>query len=112
MIRYLVKFVAKEAYADDLLDGNLFMHCGKYYHDLERRYGVGQGDIREGSIFANEAIYKNIYYPIYCMYKIKDEDIADGHVVIDRRVIKDFDCQNGFIVIIPFGLQYYTFFAT
>jgi len=37
MIRYLVKFVAKEAYADDLLDGNLFMHCGKYYHDRRLR---------------------------------------------------------------------------
>jgi len=106
MIRYLAKFVTKEAYADDLLNGKLFMHCGKYYHDLEKKCGPGQGDIREGAILPNTAIYKNIYYPIYCMYKIRDEDISDGLVVIDRRVIRDFDCQGGFMVLIPF--DYFT----
>lgn len=103
MIRYLVKFVAKEAYADDLLNGKLYMHCAKYYHDLEKKYGPGQGDIREGAIFPNVAIYRGIYYPIYCMYMIKDEDIIDSQVEIAKKVIDDFNCQNGFMVLIPFA---------
>lgn len=103
MLRYLLKFVSKEAYADDLLNGKLFMHCAKYYHDLEKKYGPGQGDLREGSLFPNAAIYRNIYFPIYCMYLIKDEDISDGKVIIDKRVIEDFDCQQGFMVIILFN---------
>lgn len=102
MIKYLIKFVSKEKYADDLLRGKLFMHCSKYYHDLEKKHGPGQGDIREGSIFPNAAIYKNIYLPIYCMYMIKDEDIIDGQVIIDKRVIQDFGCQQGYMVIMPF----------
>ena len=91
MIKYLVKFVAKESYADDLLNGKLFMHCAKYYHDLEKKNGPGQGDIREGSIIPNVAVYRNIYFPIFCMYMIKDEDIRDGQVIIDKRVIQDFE---------------------
>ena len=102
VIKYLVKFVAKESYADDLLNGKLFMHCAKYYHDLEKKNGPGQGDIREGSIIPNVAMYRNIYLPIFCMYMIKDEDIRDGQVIIDKRVIQDFKCQQGYMVIIPF----------
>jgi hypothetical protein len=102
VIRYLVKFVAKESYADDLLKGKLFMHCARYYHDLEIQYGPGQGDLREGTIFPNFAMYQYINFPIFCMYMVKDQDIEDGHVLIDMRLIKDFDCQQGFMVIIPF----------
>ena len=104
MIKYLIKFVSKEKYADDLLDGKLFMHCVDYYHDLENKYGPGQGDLREGSLFPNTLIYKRIYYPIYCTYMVKDEDIIDGQVIIDKRVIQDFDCQQGYMVLIPFEL--------
>lgn len=103
MIRFLVKFVSKEAYANDLLNGKLFMHCARYYHDIEKKYGPGQGDLREGSLFPNVAIYKNIYFPIYCMYMIKDEDIIDGNVIFDKRIIQDFNCAQGFLVVIPFG---------
>ena len=102
MIKYLVKFVSKESYANDLLNGKLFMHCAKYYHELEKKYGPGQGDVREGLLFPNAAIYRNIHYPIYCLYMIKDKDIIDGLVTIDKRVLKDFNCQHGFMVFIPF----------
>ena len=80
------------------------MHCAKYYHDLEKKYGPGQGDLREGALFPNVAIYHNIYFPIYCTYMIKDEDIIDGKVIIDKRVIQDFDCKQGYMVLIPFDL--------
>ena len=102
MIRYLLEFVKEERYADDLLNGRLFMHCAKYYHDIENRFGLGRGDLREGSLFPNTAIYRNIYFPIYCTYMIKDEDIIGGHVLIDNRIIDDFDCKKGYAVIIPF----------
>lgn len=32
MIKYLVKFVANEEYADDLLQGSLFMNAAGYFH--------------------------------------------------------------------------------
>ena len=102
MIRYLIKFVSEEAYAEDLLSGKLFMHCAKYYHDLEKEYGPGYGDQREGTIFPNTAIYQNIYDPIYCMYMITVEDIVDGQVLIDKRVIRDFTRGHGYLVIVPF----------
>ena len=102
MIRYLVKFVNKESYADDLLSGKLFMHCGKYYHNLEKKNGIGQGDIREGSLFPNTAVYKGIYFPIYCMYMIKDEDIHSEKVVIDKKILKDFGSNTGYMVIVSY----------
>ena len=102
MIKYLIKFASKEKYADDLLSGKLFMHCAKYYHKIEKEDGPGQGDLREGTIFPNVALYQNIYFPIYCTYMIKEEDTVDGQVIIDKRVIQDFGCQQGYMVIIPF----------
>ncbi len=78
------------------------MHTARYYHALELKYGPGQGDIREGTIFPNTAVYCNTEMPIYCMYMIKDSDILKGHVIIDRKVVDAFGCQNGYMVIMPF----------
>lgn len=102
MIKYVAKFVSKEEYADQLLQGQLYMRPAKFFRDLEREKGAGQGDAHEGEIFPDFAMFKNIYYPIYCLYTITQEDIVDGKVVIDKQVVEDFGCEDGFVVIIDF----------
>lgn len=102
MIEYLIKFVSKEKYAVDLLNGNLFMHCARYYHMLEEKYGPGQGDLREASIIPGIAMYKNINLPVFCLYTVESEDILDEEVAIDKRIIQDFGCENGFLVLIEY----------
>ena len=69
-IKYVIKFVSTEKYADRLLDGNLFMHSARYYHLLEQENGIGQGDLREGWIFPEIMMYKNIDHPVFCLYTV------------------------------------------
>lgn len=57
-IKYLIKFVSKRDYGESLLDGKLFMHTAHYYHELEKKYGPGQGDLREGNVIPGIAIYQ------------------------------------------------------
>ena len=102
MIKYLIKFVSKEEYATSLLDGNLFMHCARYYHMLEEKYGPGQGDLREANIIPDISMYKNVNLPIFCLYSVESEDIFDDKIVIDKSIIKDFGCEQGFLVLIEY----------
>lgn len=102
MLKYLIKFVSQEKYADELMNGKLFMRCAQYYHDLERRHGAGQGDLREGVIFPGHAIYKNTSIPIFCLYSVDETDIVEDMIHIPNKVIKDFGCEQGFLVLIDF----------
>lgn len=98
-IQYLVKFVSERDHADALCCGNLYMHSAEYYHQLERH---GQGDIGEASIFPGICMYRGEKYPIYCMTAIKAKDIIEGNILVSTRMVKDFRCQNGFLVLINF----------
>lgn len=100
MIKYLIKFVSERDYAESLLDGNLFMRPVSYYHKLE----LGQGDLREAAIFDSTCIYKNNTLPIYCMYAVNDSDINNEEVIIPQKCIKDFKCEDGFMVLINYEL--------
>ncbi len=103
MIKYLIKFTSKENYAEDFLNGKLYMHSARYYHELERKGKHGQGDIREGSVFSNIAIYKNLGYAIYCTYAVEEEEILNNRIVIDEKVINDFHCENGYLVLTDYA---------
>ena len=101
-IKYLIKFTSKEKYANNLLDGELFMRAAVYYHELEQKKGAGQGDVREGIIYPNIAMYKNAYLPIFCLYSVRQNDISNGKTLISQRVVDDFGCENGFVVLIDY----------
>ena len=101
-IKYLIKFIPEKQYVESLLDGNLFMRCARYYQRLEMQKGPGQGDLREGSIFPNTMIYKNLDLPIYCMYMVEEDDIVDGYTMIHPNVVEDFGCQAGYLVLIDY----------
>lgn len=47
-------------------------------------------------------MYRGGEYPIYCMTAIKSDNISDGNILINKRIIKDFKCENGFLVLIDF----------
>lgn len=97
MARYLIKFVSKLEYAEDLRHGKLFMRPAEYYHHLER----GQGDEAEAAICHFAAIYKNVRWAIYCMYTPRGADLhTDGSIHISKRVIDDFKCAQGYAVIL------------
>ena len=101
-IKYLIKFIPERKYAEALLDGDLFMRCAAYYHQLERQEGPGKGDLREGTIFHNTMIYKYIDAPIYCMYMVEQDDITDGYTLIKHSVVDDFKCRNGYLVLMEY----------
>lgn len=97
MSRYLIKFVSKLSHAEDLRSGKLFMRPAEYYHKLE----AGQGDIAEAAISHYAMIYKNSRLPIYCMYAVKDEEICqDGSVHIPQQLVEEFDCTQGYAVVV------------
>ncbi len=97
-IRYLIKFVSKLQYAEDLINGKLYMRPASYYHHLE----LGQGDIREAALSGELAIYKNSTIPIYCLYSVLQEEIINGAICVSKRVIHDFGCEHGYAVILDY----------
>lgn len=99
MPRYLIKFVSQLSHAEDLQAGKLFMHSAAYYHDQE----CGRGDKKEGALSHHAMIYSAQHLPIYCLYTVGEEDVdCNGSIHINRCVIEDFDCINGYAVIIKF----------
>lgn len=100
MIKYLLKFVSQEDYAEKLVKGTFFMRPASYFHALEK----GQGDISESAISHYMCVYKHSHVPIYCMYSVMDTDIMENKVTISERCIKDFKCADGYVVIIDFPL--------
>lgn len=110
-IKYLAKFVSEESFANDLICGNLFMRPVWYFRELEKKNRIaGQGDMREGAVFVEEKenqhyymeCFENSDVPIFCTYIIYDEDILDGRVYIPQKVITDFHCQDGYVVLIDY----------
>ena len=96
MLKYLLKFVSEKEYAEQLVSGKLFMRPALYYHRLEN----GQGDIREAAVDSHTRMYKCSHYSIYCMYAVHAEDLRDNTIMISKRCIDDFKCENGYIVLI------------
>ena len=95
---YLLKFVPKRKYAEDLVAGTLFTRPAGYYISLE----LGRGDWRESTIASGMALYKNFNMPIYCMVAVEHEEIKNGVYRIDERIICDFQCKNGSVAIVKY----------
>ena len=98
MIRYLLKFVFEKAYAEALLNGELFMRPACYYHKLE----MGQGDIYEAALSHDMCVYKHSRVPVFCACAVNDREITDDSFAVSERCIKDFKCENGYVVILDF----------
>lgn len=98
MIKYLINFVSCEEHAQMLIDGEMFMRPASYYHHLE----TGQGDPSEAGVLDGIGIYMNSNIPIFCMYCVFDNDIIDGKILISKRVIEDFKCEDGFLVLLEY----------
>lgn len=96
--RYLLKYVACEAFADDLLSGKLYMNAAAYYWRKEK----DKGDIREATISDTHQIYMNASSPIYCLYYVDDNDISDDCIRLKQRCIEELSCQVGWVVVINY----------
>lgn len=97
-IAYLLKFVLKGAYIDDLISGHLYMNAVGYYHGLPGE----QGDPLEASMAPGVCLYGYTCLPIYSMYTVRENDIVDGSVQIPKRMIREFGCADGWIGIVQY----------
>ena len=102
-IKYLLKFVKDKKYAEQLLDGTLYMRPADYYHK-EEKGKIGQNDIREAAVSSMIQVYKHGHCPIYCMTAVREDDIVDGQYIISEKCIQDFECETGYIVILKFDI--------
>lgn len=99
IIAYLLKFVLKGAYIDDLISGHLYMNAAGYYHGLPDE----QGDPLEASMAPGVCLYGYSCLPIYCMYTVRENDIVDNAVKIPMRMIQEFGCADGWIGIVQYA---------
>lgn len=97
-IAYLLKFVLKGAYIDDLISGHLYMNAAGYYHGLPGE----QGDPLEASMAPGACLYRYTCLPIYCMYTVRENDIVNNTVKIPIRMIQEFGCADGWIGIVQY----------
>lgn len=92
----LVKLVRMKEHAEMLLQGSLFMRPAAYFHYQEK----GRRDKLEGIITMDNAIYTKAECPIYCMCSFCDNDIVNGYMDFSKLCIDEFDCFNGFAVVL------------
>lgn len=91
---YLIKFVSKRRFADDLINGNFYMKSAKYFHRLEGK----QGDKTEAAVSFQSMIFKNAYAPIFCMYTVYSDQIVNGCVKVPKEVIEDFHATYAVVI--------------
>lgn len=109
-IPYLIKFQGNnDKYAKSLLQqGDLFMQSAAHYRRLEQETGIrGQGDAYDNLLFGCLSI--DDYCPVYCMYAVYNTQVKEGKIFIDKKVIKDFCKEGGYITIcktVPFVEQF------
>ena len=96
-IKYLIKFINKEKYVKDLINIDLYMNPACFYHKAEAR--SLQWDYSEGSI-GDFCGYKNSESPIWCCTAIFEENIVNNTIILDKKILEDFNCKNGYAVII------------
>ena len=96
---YLLKFVPKYEHAESLVNGIIFTRPAGYYIALEQ----GQGDWQESTIVSGMMCYKNYNMPIYCMVGVQQEEISGGVYKIDNRIVRDFHCECGYVVIMRYS---------
>ena len=101
---FLIKYVPEYEHAVFLRDGFLFMRPALKYEDMEGKQGDTEGIVAKIKTSRNEEmmLIKGHGYPIYCMYTVFDQDISEGYIHVNREAIKDFKCENGYGVIIPY----------
>lgn len=93
-IKYLIKFTSKCEYAQDLMNGKLFMNQADFFHNIEN----GQGDVREATFSNTSMAYIGANNPIYCIYIVYNSQIIDNKIAIDNRIIEDFNAKYAVIV--------------
>lgn len=98
-VKYLIKITPKIEYGRSAIQGKLFMRPARYYTSLEQK---GQGDRREGQLVSGQGITKGLDHYIYCMYSVKDSEIIDDKILIDKRTIQDFCCEEGCLAVIKY----------
>lgn len=106
-IVYLIKFVAEKEYAEDLLNGKLYMNQAAYYHSVQENdknfsdnkgYNCGQADQFEAAMADGRCIYSGMDRPIYCLYAVYENQIENDVINIDKRIIKDFKPKYAVII--------------
>ncbi len=101
-IKYLIKFVSCKERADSLLNGDLYMNAVGQFHLKNGIYEKDRADLREGSISHEHAIRKVDNYYIYCMSIVYENDVIDGKIRFQNKIISAFGCEKGYAVVINY----------
>lgn len=102
MIKYLIKFVKEEQHAKDIAAGKFYMQAAEYYRRNWDKLSKGQVDMTEGAISHHYQIFCNPDFYVFCAYSVDATDIRNDKITINMDVIEDFECCNGYAVIIDF----------
>lgn len=87
------------------------MRPARYFRGLESENSDhSRGDQTEGAIFADTrgtavnylGIFQNDDLPIFCTYTVYENNIADNRIAISKKVIEEFNCEQGFAVLIDY----------
>lgn len=104
MPKYLIKFI-KEEHLNYLLDIGLYMNAAGYYipnKELQEK----QADAHEGLCFPYGCAYKNRNRPIWCCTAIKEDEIKNNTMTLDKRLFEDFfgdDIEKGRLVLFEYA---------
>ena len=107
--RYLIKFI-KERYLDDFLNNFLYMNAAGFFADEAIKNG--QGDIYECPASNSYQIFQGRNYPIWCCSYIEEDEIKNGYISFDKRIISDFfDTNDSFCCVIIEEKQFAELFS-
>ena len=97
-IRYLLKFVSKDDYAQSIIEGKLYMRTANYYRTI---FESESKDPYEGSVSHKSMIFKGSNHYIFSTYQLTNKMINEN-ATINIDLVKHFGCQEGFIVLLDF----------
>lgn len=99
-IKYLIRFFDEDYKVEYLFHKGLYMNAAATYHKIES--DSLKWDYGEGS-FCNSYAYKNVNRPIWCCTAVFNENITNNNIILDKKLLEDFNCCNGFAVVINKG---------
>ncbi len=96
-IVYLIRFFDEEYKVNYLFDKGLYMSPACSYHKTDKH--TLKWDYSEAAI-SDCFAYKNSEKPIWCCTAVFKENIINNTIILDKKLLDDFSCKEGYAVII------------
>lgn len=97
-IKYLIKFVEKEEYADGMMQGVLYMNSIDYFRCGDKGQCNGIYDLVEA--FLSIGMAGGVNYPCFCMYAAYEDECDDRGIRINSMFLKKLGARFKWCVVI------------